>query len=130
MLGMMVVQWCVYVRRYLRNCLCMYTFVWEYVCMLVYVPAYISVGVSECIYMWSLHVGMWLSVICYATLCKAETDLYFTISQTVFVVAQSCFILLRLDSDYTITPPSKVETDSRLSISKVVTSLRLNNVHQ
>ena len=76
MLGMMVVQWCVYARRYLRNCLCMYTFVWEYVCMLVCVPAYISVGVSECIYMWSLHVGMWLSVICYATLCKAETDLY------------------------------------------------------
>lgn len=98
--------------------------------MCVCMPAYISVGVSECIYMWSLHVGMWLSVICYATLCKAETDLYFTISQTVFVVAQSCFILLRLDSDYTITPPSRVETDSRLSISKVVTSLRLNSVHQ
>ena len=121
-------QWCVYVRRYLIVYACIRLF--GSMCACLYVCQRISQWESVNAYMWSLHVGMWLSVICYATLCKAETDSYFTISQTVFVVAQSCFILLRLDGDYTITSPSKVETDSQLSISKVVASLRLNNVHQ
>ena len=55
------------------------------VCACLYVCQCISLWESMNAYMWSLHVGMWLCVICCATLCKAETDSHFTVSQTVLL---------------------------------------------